>query len=306
MIESANYSVKSFEWQSTIQYDIRYIRDSISAQQRYKFANQSELSQTFNLMHIDCGLNLVGRRIAYEYEYYGPYARLVLTPLTERCFIAMASAVSNYQCGALIGSAVFGKAETIRELGLSTAHHSVVFSCSSFMDISNFSNLLTGVLKSGSWLNLLRIDLLPINVISVLSHYLSQLRDGLKCLDLSQASQYSQHGKSAYQLDYDYDNDIEYISVPIFSRRNSINTLHSYVTKKEDNRRRQRSVPLLHQVLRRNSTGSLSGSIQTIHIPTKKNQSNFEYHLQHRSANDMKRSVVKYLKVTGNSTPSEA
>ncbi|EDV26240.1 uncharacterized protein TRIADDRAFT_54030 [Trichoplax adhaerens] len=301
--ESASYSPRSFEWQSTLRYDIKYMKESISPKQRYKFANQSELSQMFNLMHIDCNLNIVGRQIQYGYEYSGPYSRLVLTPLTERCFIAMASAISNYQCGAITGSAVFGKAETIRELGLSTAHHSVIFSCSSFMDISNFSNLLTGVLKSGSWLNLLRVDLLPTNVLSVLSHYLNQLRDGLKCLDLSQSSQYSQRGKTVYQLDYDFNEGLEEILIPIYSRRNSINTLHSFISKKEDSSHHQRSTPLLHQLQRRNSTGSLSGSIQTAHRPMKKQHSNFEYHFQHRSANDMKRSAIDYLKTTCNSTP---
>ncbi|CAL1542049.1 unnamed protein product, partial [Lymnaea stagnalis] len=63
-----------------------------------------------------CYVQQLGHVFTYDYEYLGPCAHLVVTPLTERAFLTMGHALKTFQCGTLIGPNGSGKTETIREL----------------------------------------------------------------------------------------------------------------------------------------------------------------------------------------------
>jgi hypothetical protein len=70
----------------------------------------------------------MGVTFAYDYEYHGPTDRLVLTPLTERAFLNLTTALKGFQCGTLIGPSGTGKTETIKDLSRVRFHDDVISS----------------------------------------------------------------------------------------------------------------------------------------------------------------------------------
>lgn len=63
-----------------------------------------------------CYAQQLGNVFSYDYEYVGPNSHFVVTPLTERVFLALGNALKMFYCGTLVGPNGTGKSETVREL----------------------------------------------------------------------------------------------------------------------------------------------------------------------------------------------
>lgn len=74
-------------------------------------------------------LTMVDADQPYAYEFLSNAARLVISPLTERCFQALFLALHFKYGGAPIGPAGTGKTESIKELSRTLARHCFIFNC---------------------------------------------------------------------------------------------------------------------------------------------------------------------------------
>jgi dynein heavy chain 2 len=127
-----------------------------------------------------CIIRMHDAEFHYTYEYQGIPAKLVHTPLTDKCYLTLTQAMSSGFGGNPFGPAGTGKTESVKALGVLFGRQVLVFNCDEGIDYKSMGRIFVGLVKCGAWGCFDEFNRLEEAVLSAVSQQIQVIQAGLK------------------------------------------------------------------------------------------------------------------------------
>ncbi|KAM6412695.1 LOW QUALITY PROTEIN: dynein axonemal heavy chain 11 [Pluvialis apricaria] len=129
------------------------------SQPRHKWDNTQE----------HCFANTRHAQFQYFYESLGNTPWLVITPLTDRCYITHTQSLHLRMSGTPAGPASTCKTETTKDLGHAFGMMVYIFNCSEQMDYKSIGNICKALVQTGAWGCFDKFNRISVEVLSVVT-----------------------------------------------------------------------------------------------------------------------------------------